>query len=155
MELSSSELDLEGRPPGDACATAIGWVAVEAAWLEVGMSLLYAALVGSAMGGLLASGLTYYALADGCEQMAASLSASHPNRQRIRDFIKETRGLMERRNHVVHGVWVGSPASTLTFRRWGKDIETNWTESSLRSLAADLRDAERAVHRLLVDMGAI
>lgn len=143
----------EPDPPMEAVAGAVGWVAIEAARLELVAAQLEAAMIGSPRALPVVQGQGWTATKQALEVLIKDrLERTESNAEGRIDisFLESTREsvrsadtLMEHRANVVHALW--EPArhvderTSLTLKRWGKYRRTDWTLAALATLRADLR----------------
>ncbi|SHG09017.1 hypothetical protein SAMN05443575_1340 [Jatrophihabitans endophyticus] len=141
----------EIRPYGttdDATATAVGWIAIEAAEIELVTAQLSAALTGSGRAQHLTVGQPWRTIVDG---LLATLSAPWyisltptdlAHLDRIRADAHTAERLMVERNRVVHAIWDEPTAdgyrASSRFQRFGSVSGRAWSLDQLATLRDDL-----------------
>jgi hypothetical protein len=155
------------HPSEGEIATAIGWVAIEAARLEYATAWVYANLIGPVVGEQLALGQNWATIKQGIEVLTktrARRSLHNIQMQElygnIRSVLKAADALQGARAEVIHGHRIAAVAEAGALavarpKRWGATVFKLWKMDDLVDLRAKLAAAADKMTGIFIEMNRL
>lgn len=134
---------------------ALGAVTATSGTLGYLLGEVYATLIGSRMGAVVASGQNFDTVLQACRAILDH--TEHELNDDLRAALDRAKSLYEVRNEAVHGVWLdyeldddSHERTSFRPRRWRPRVEPRrWTVEELRRLARDMEESSERIFELM------